>query len=253
MKISNEVLEVLSRAEVSGKELKLTMQLDRKMYEAVNKVLEACGGKWNRKAKAHIFDIDAAERIDQIIVSSEVEIPKDEYNYFPTPPEVVARLLELAALRPGMTVLEPSAGRGHIVKACIDAGAKVYGYELMKDNCDWLNFSGFFTEDVEMVDFLTVEPKRVYDRVIMNPPFMNQADIRHVNHALKFLKPGGLLVSVMGAGVEFRSNKLTEEFRAMVKERKGSIEALPEAAFKSSGTMVRTVIVTIPNAATFEW
>jgi 16S rRNA G1207 methylase RsmC len=35
----------------------------------------------------------------------------------------------------------------------------------------------------------------------MNPPFARQADIHHVNHALKFLKPDGLLVSVMSAGV----------------------------------------------------
>lgn len=252
MKIKNEVLEVLSRAEISGKELKLTMNLDRKMYEAVNKVLEAAGGKWNKKAKAHVFEYDAAERIDQIIVSGEVEIPKDEYNYFPTPPDVVIRLLELAEIRQGMTVLEPSAGRGNIAHRMHLKGAAVDCIELMDDNYKYLSENNIWNKLIK-ADFLTVEPQKIYDRVVMNPPFMGQADIRHVNHALKFLKPGGLLVSVMGAGVEFRSNKLTEEFRAMVKERKGSIEALPEAAFKSSGTMVNTVIVKIPNAVIFNF
>jgi hypothetical protein len=34
-----------------------------------------------------------------------------------------------------------------------------------------------------------------------------------------------------------------------VRARGGDIEALPDAAFKDSGTMVRTVIVTIPGSA----
>lgn len=99
----------------------------------------------------------------------------------------------------------------------------------------------------EPTDFLTVEPDPVYDRVVMNPPFGRQADIKHVSHALKFLKPGGLLVSVMASSVTFRSNKLTTDFRQLIEERGGHIEELPEGAFKSSGTMVNTVIVVIPG------
>ncbi len=83
----------------------------------------------------------------------------------------------------------------------------------------------------------------------MNPPFKNQADIKHINHALKFLKPGGKLVSVMSASVGFRENTLTNKFRSLIEERGGSIESLPDGAFKESGTMVRTVIVVIPAAA----
>jgi hypothetical protein len=51
----------------------------------------------------------------------------------------------------------------------------------------------------------------------------------------------------MGAGVVFRENKLAVEFRALVEDRGGSIEALPEGSFKESGTMVNTVVVTIPS------
>jgi hypothetical protein len=52
MRVEDEVLAVLSRAETNGNALTLTGRLDRKMYERTNKVLEAAGGKWNRKAKA---------------------------------------------------------------------------------------------------------------------------------------------------------------------------------------------------------
>lgn len=83
----------------------------------------------------------------------------------------------------------------------------------------------------------------------MNPPFSRQADIKHVSHALKFLKPNGRLVSVMASSMTFRSNKLTTEFRELIDLRNGWIEKLPEGAFKSSGTMVNTVIVVIDAGA----
>lgn len=251
MRVGDDVLEVLSRADTSGNALTLIGQLDRAMYMKVNKVIEAAGGKWDRKAKTHVFDKEASERIDEIILTGEVEVPKDEFNYFPSPPDVVARLMELADIRTWMDVLEPSAGRGAIALQCAEPGASVDCYELMEANFRELVAMGEFRKVVHC-DFLTVAPPGVfdrYDRVVMNPPFAKQQDIKHVLHALKFLKPDGLLVSVMASGVTFRDNKLTQDFRDLIRARGGDIEALPEAAFKSSGTMVRTVIVTIPGEA----
>ena len=246
MRVDGDVMAVLSRAKVEGNALTLTEQLDRKMYERTNKVLEAAGGKWNRKAKAHLFDVDAADRVDQIILSGEVEVPKDEFNFFPSPPAVVSRLLALADVQPGMLVLEPSAGKGAIAYACAKAGGLVNCFELMEANFAALAGDARLGS-VRREDFLTVTPDATYDRVVMNPPFAKQADIHHVTHALQFLKPGGLLVSVMGVGITFRDNRLTQEFRELMRERGADMEPLADGAFKESGTMVRTVIVTIPN------
>lgn len=246
MKITDDVLQVLSAAKVSGNELYLQGQLDRKMYLAVNKVLEAAGSKWDKKAKCHIFDKDAEERIDEIILTGEVDVPKDEFNYFPTPPDVVARLLELAGITAEMNILEPSAGQGHIAKACAEIGKSVDCYELMEANVKVLLEHGGKIRRTLQRDFLTLEPFPEYCRVIMNPPFTKQADIKHVTHAHKFLKHGGRLVSVMGAGILFRSNKFTTDFRDFVESKGGSFEKLPEASFKASGTMVNSCIVTIP-------
>lgn len=248
MKLDDEVLAVLSRATVAGKALTLTGQLDRKLYERTNKALEAAGGKWDRKAKAHLFGAEAAERVEQMLATGQVEVPKDEFNYFPSPPAVVKRLLQLADIKSGMRVLEPSAGKGAIAYACADAGATVDCYELME-----ANFAALAGDQrlgpVRHMDFLAQAPEASYDRVVMNPPFMKQLDIKHVLHALKFLKPTGLLVSVMASSVTFRDNKLTQDFRDLVRARGGDIEALPEGSFKASGTAVNTVIVTIPAAA----
>lgn len=83
----------------------------------------------------------------------------------------------------------------------------------------------------------------VYDGVVKNQPFHNQADLHHVLHALKFLAPKGRLVSVLAAGVRSRSNQLAKYFRAMVRDRGGWFEDLPEDAFEESGTLVQTVVV----------
>ncbi len=246
MQVESDVLAVLSRAQTNDRALVLTERLDRKMYQRTNKVLEAAGGKWDRKAKAHLFDGDAAERIDEIILTGSVEVPKAEFGFFPTPSPVVNRLLELAEIQPGMRVLEPSAGTGAIALAiaCITPPDCI---ELMEANYKVLAGEPSLGL-VRRGDFLEQPPEPVYDRVVMNPPFARQADIKHVRHALGFLKPDGLLVSVMAAGITFRDNKLTRDFRELVGDRGGEIEPLPDGAFKDSGTMVRAVIVTIPGA-----
>lgn len=243
MKVCDDVLAVLSRAETNGQALLLQGHLDRKMYERTNKVLEAAGGKWNKKAKAHLFDGDAAERVDQIILSGEVEIPKDEFEFFPTPPEIVARVVDLADVGSNMRVLEPSAGKGNLI-APFKGIAFIDCIEKMAANAQHLRDLGWLDSVME-ADFLEVEPSQTYDRVVMNPPFSKQADIKHALHALKFLKPDGKLTAIMSFGVVFRDNKLTQDFRELIRQRGGDIEALPDGAFKSSGTMVRTVIVTM--------
>ncbi len=250
MRVDNEVLNVLSAAECSGNRLLLTDQLDRNLYTRTNKVLEAVGGKWNRKAKAHIFETDASDRIEQIILTGDVLVPKDDFEFFPTPPAIARGVVDLAEITNEMQILEPSAGRGALVLEVKERtpDAMVSMFELMPDNNKFLRDLKLHACGIgEPTDFLDVKPFDVFDRVVMNPPFGRQADIKHVTHALKFLKLGGLLVSVMSSSVTFRSNKLTTDFRQLIEDRGGHMEELPEGAFKSSGTMVNTVIVVIPG------
>ena len=242
MIIDNEVLVTLGRATVTGNQLVLTGQLDRNLYTRTNKVLEAAGGKWNRKEKAHVFDSDAAERIEQLMLTGSIVIPKDDFQFFPTPPDVASRVHDLADIGANMRVLEPSAGRAALVTG-LKGLALVDCIEKMPANAQYLRDLGWLNS-VQEADFLEVSPSPIYDRALMNPPFSRQADIKHVLHALKFLKPGCRLVSIMGAGVRFHQNRLATEFRELI-ERSGTIEDLPDGAFKPSGTMVRTVLVSI--------
>lgn len=248
MNVKTEVLDVLSNAVVNENTLKLIGQIERKLYEDTNKVLVAAGGKWNRKVQAHIFEADAAAIMDHIILTGKVTDKRQELGYFPTPKKVVVQLLELAEIEPGMLVLEPSAGQGAIATEVASLGAIVHCVEVDGANREKLSenlLSIAHEYRVEFGDFLAKQPTPIYDRVVMNPPFAKQADVQHVSHAYKFLKPGGKLVAVMSAGVVFRTNRLTTEFRKFIEERRGIIGRLPEGSFAESGTGVNTAIVTL--------
>lgn len=248
MKVPANVLEVLDRAETDGPRLILTGTLDRKLYVATAKVLEAAGGKWNRKAQAHLFDGDAADAMEQVILTGEVISAKQEFGYFPTPAPIVQQLIQLADIQPGMEVLEPSAGRGAIAGPIAKLGCHVDCIELQRDNALAIS-DACIGRDLAVADFLTIDPSPDYDRVVMNPPFAKQADVRHVMHAHQFVKAGGLLVAVMSNGVTFRNTPLTREFRALMDREGGRLIPLPEGSFIESGTGVNTVIAVIPRAA----
>ena len=215
MKISENVLAVLSECETDGNQLRIPDKLDRKMYVDVNKVLEAAGGKWNRSAKAHIFPTDAAERLDPIILTGEVTVAKQEFGAFYTPSDLAQRVVGLADIRPGMRVMEPSAGMGAIaVQAASVLHVRVTCVEVLQESFEYLRHLGLFYA-VLRGDFLDLDPDPIFDRVVMNPPFAKQADIIHVTHALKFLKPGGILVSIMSAGPSFRMDKRESAIRGL--------------------------------------
>lgn len=173
-------------------------------------------------------------------------------EFFPTPAAVVERMIAAAELSPDMDVLEPSAGLGAIAAKVAPLVHSVDCIERSGQLAERLR-AAWFPEagDVRCADFLEVQPTPLlaYDRVLMNPPFGSQADIRHVTHALGFVKPGGMVVAVMAAGVEFRQDKTTAEFRKLVSDHGGRIERLPEDAFKPSGISVRTVMAVIPVSA----
>lgn len=246
--IDRDVLTVLSDCSVAGTLVFLPQgQLDRKLYLRVNKVLEALGGKWDRRAKAHVFASDPATALDDAIVTGGYTHPKDEFGFFVTPPDVADVVANLAGLRDGMRVLEPSAGTGALVEACLRRTTELSlsCVEVQPALADGLR-QRFPKATVVTGDFLAQRAEALgvrtsFDRVVMNPPFARGQDVDHVTHALEFLKPGGRLVSIMSAGVEFRQDRRYAEFRALGPK----IERLPELSFRASGTDVSTVIAVL--------
>ena len=181
------------------------------------------------------------------------QTPARNFGFFETPLAVGERAMAELGLRPGMTVLEPSAGRGALANLARQAGGEVTCVEIQPANAMHLRRLAF--PRVAERDFLHLDPAVLgqFDRILMNPPFDRGRDVDHVSHALRFLKPGGRLVSIMAAGVEYRSDRKTADFRATVERFGGSIRDLPFGSFAESGTNVNTVIVTLKKPADQLW
>jgi SAM-dependent methyltransferase len=174
-------------------------------------------------------------------------------GFFPTPPAVAARVVELADLRPGLAVLEPSAGKGDLAEAAAAAGAAVAVCETVPRLLDVLRLKGL---EVVADDFLAFSPgagATLFDRVMMNPPFERGQEIDHVRHAYGFLKPGGRLVSVMSTGPFYRTDRKAIEFRDWLDGVACEVEDLPadafRDAFRSTGVPTRLVVIDKPASA----
>jgi predicted RNA methylase len=239
VKLSDEVRNVLERATVDGNILYLPEgQLDRKLYEAVNKALTNAGAKWKTRV-GHVFPTEAAPKLAAMLGSGiSIDEKKRDQAFF-TPESLAKRVVDRADVA-GCSVLEPSAGNGSLAVACWLAGATTIDcIEINPEHRSALS-AGF--GDVVIADFLSVLPadldKEPYDRIVMNPPFTKNQDIAHVLHALNWLAPGGILVAIM------LDNQKRKDWTALEWYDPG-IEEVKRGAFKESGTDVPTIIVKI--------
>jgi hypothetical protein len=156
------------------------------------------------------------------------------HQLFPTPPEIAKRVIELADIRPGHFVLEPSAGTGALLRAMptVRPNGRVVAVEI---NSTLAKMLESWADEIRTVDFLSLDKSLgMFDRVIMNPPFADGSDIKHILHARGFLKTGGRLVSICANGPRQR-----EKLQPMAADW---ID-LEEGSFKESGTMVNAAIV----------
>jgi predicted RNA methylase len=250
-RVPDHVLAMLEEMEANGTLLHMhPRKLARSDYEDMNRVVTALGGQWKGgKTKAHVFPpgTDVAALVDTVLATGRYEDPKDA-DFVETPVRLASSMADRGRVRKGSDVFEPSAGLGRIARAARSVGGVVKCVELSQIRAKQLEADGF---PVICADFLTLRPATEegdYDVVLMNPPFSKQQDIQHVRHAYRFLRVRGRLVAIMSAGVLFRQNKKTVEFREWVESLDGEIEELPDGTFANEGTMVRAVIVTIVRA-----
>lgn len=249
-RIADNILSILGECRVEGDTLFLPdRQLDRPTYQAVNKVLVNIGGKWNRKAKGHVFaDGDPAELLNNVLMTGETVDLKKQYQFFPTPRPVAERMCQMAELDSTCVVLEPSCGKGDLADVVFEAGVKgLYGLELNRDMEYYLKGKPYTTMvGIDFIDFARDDGiDHEWSRIVMNPPFTKQQDIDHILTAYDILSPGGILVSVVSESPFFWANKKAEEFRAFLASHDAEMVKLDEGAFKESGTMVRTRLIKI--------
>lgn len=167
-------------------------------------------------------------------------ISKKIAGFFPTPKPLIEKMFEMCKVYEGETILEPSAGLGHIAQEIKEKYPKndlsviEFNYSLW----EVLEKKGF---NAEHMNFISSSHK--YDVIFMNPPFEKNQDIEHVKHAFSLLNNGGRLVAIM-AGNKGNSNKITQEFNEFVNNH-GYMDDNEEGSFKSAfnSTGVSTITV----------
>lgn len=156
-----------------------------------------------------------------------------EYKeFYPTPENVVEKMLEGVDMKYVKTVLEPSAGKGDIVKGVKNEKERqTYNRELDIDcvelDPDLRNLLKGSGMRVVGDDFLTYHTMKQYDLIIMNPPF-SEGD-KHLAKALEMQKTsGGAVIALVNAEtIKNPYTNLRKEIVDVIDAAQGTIEYLP--------------------------
>ena len=166
---------------------------------------------------------------------------------FPTSDEQAAYMVELLDPKPGDDILEPEAGTGALIKPLANSLCRITAVEINLVLADQLRVRWETIEDgsqfnraplkVVCADFLECNGNLgKFDRIIMNPPFGDAADIKHIKHAIAFLKPGGRLVGLCANGPRQHQQ---------LKPLADYWEDLPPGSFSNQGTDENVALLVI--------
>lgn len=238
----NELFKSQDRLTRMGITGDITLRHALREYEQAN-----AGKMTTRKEKTRLQQL--TEKIEDIVRGN-----RNAFNdFFPTPDEEAKQVVDLAEIESGMRVLEPNAGMGHIADqiAALN-GVDLDVGELAHTLSEMLEEKG---HNVVAGDFLEYHAGEIYDRIVMNPPFSNDADIHHINHALSMLKDGGRLVAITSSMAGDRGNTTNKNFRKYLDEVGAEEIPLEAGTFTKSlnPTNVATKIIVIDKPADVDY
>ena len=177
------------------------------------------------------------------------EVAKD-LQYYPTPQTVIQTVLdeiglvkherrswETSAPQP-KRVLEPSCGDGRFMDEIRTRGHDVTGVEVHYGRAGEALAKGHKVITYNFLD-LVPNPDKLFDCVVMNPPFYGRHYRKHLEHARKFVRPGGVLACILPASAWYDHGGLDGEWHD-----------LPVASFAESGTNIPTGFVVMHAART---
>lgn len=180
-----------------------------------------------------------------------------DLQFFPTPAKVADRLCSKSHMPAGddgvCRILEPSCGEGAIMEAVkryalndnndyycrVENRRKrpqivVQGIECDEGRAATARAKGF---QVQTANFLQVKPEPIFNLILMNPPFYRKHYQAHLEHALKFLKPKGVLYAVLPESAAGAHGYIQRPERGS-----DTWEDLPVGSFSASGTNINTGI-----------
>jgi len=157
---------------------------------------------------------------------------------FPTPEDTAAYMVDLLDPQPGEKIGELSAGTGNLIKATLSVCPDCF-FTAVEINYELANrLRTLFPQiSVHQKDFLQCNGDLgKFDKIILNPPFENAVDIKHIRHAQTFLNPGGKLVSLCANGPRQQT---------AFKDMADHWEVLPAGSFQVQGTGVNVALIVL--------
>ncbi len=243
-----EIIEILKNCTIAnGNIIKLPdVQLERSDYLKVKKLFESNGGKWKGgKCQGFLFDTTDVSPILSRLQGGDLTDRKKKFQFFETPMPIARRLAaRLGDVESSDMILEPSAGRGALINAVLETWPDhvIDCYELMDDNRAEL--AKIPNARLLGNDFMEAEVG-IYDKIIANPPFTNNQDIKHVMKMWDHLAEGGQMAVIMSKHWQFASDKASKDFRSFVESNDYDITELPAGSFKESGTNIESLMLVL--------
>lgn len=143
-------------------------------------------------------------------------------------------------------LLEPSAGTGALVDAVLTLDLiqqrNITCVELNEEKCEVLKSKNYNTI---RADFLAHQFESKFDAIIAAPPFKNNIDVAHIAKMYALLNEHGTLVSLTSPYWLVNNEIHQVEFRNFLKDKKHTLEMLPDMTFVEKGKTVPTAILTI--------
>lgn len=238
--------EILRHCTMEDNVLKLpAVQFSKKSYADAKKWIEEAGGSWTGgKVQGFTFPFDPT-RVFSILKEGKRCNLQQEYQFFETPDNVADWLVMLAGgISEDDTILEPSAGRGALIRAIhrSSPGSNVDCYELMPENVHFLKT----IDNVTILGDNFIDGcQHKYSKIIANPPFSGNQDIKHVRLMYDLLVTGGTLAAITSQHWMIASDATCKSFRDWIEEVGGKVYEIEEGEFKESGTMIKTSAIII--------
>ena len=142
-----------------------------------------------------------------------------DHEFYPTPPELAKRLIDEEFFYSVRTVLDPSAGKGDLLKAINERFKSSYNhktYDCYAVEVDPDLRAILKEKNYRLIgsDFLNFRTYNQFDLILMNPPF--SCGEKHLLKALEMQKNGGKIRCILNA--ETIRNPYTNERKLLVQQ-----------------------------------
>lgn len=196
--LPSPVISLIADGRLEGRILRLSWhsldQQPKHVRQLVEETLVGLGAV-KQDTATYAFDYEPEDALALVVMNGCLPEQRS-HQYYPTPGTLAEELVALAGITPEDSILEPSAGQGHLADHL--PKAQTVCVELADLHCRVLEAKGFACEQGDFLAW-AASPRvaGAFTKVVMNPPFSQGRANLHLAAAAGCVAPGGRLVAVL--------------------------------------------------------